>query len=63
MPSRVERALVVSIDQLARNEPSPELACRIQAWKDGYPWLERAFKEIGPGARAAGPADRVRLLA
>jgi len=51
----------VSIDQLARNEPSPELACRIQAWKDGYPWLERAFKEIGPGARAASDRWRVRV--
>ncbi len=51
----------MSIDQLARDEPSPELAARIQAWKDGYPWLERAFKEIGPGARAASDRWRVRV--
>jgi hypothetical protein len=51
----------VSIDQLARDEPSPELACRIQAWKDGYPWLEQAFKEIGPHARAASDSWRVRI--
>jgi len=51
----------VSIDQLARDEPSSELAARIQAWKDGYTWLERAFKEIGPGARAASDNWRVRI--
>jgi len=51
----------VSIDQLARDEPPPELACRIQAWKDGYPWLERAFKEIGPRARAVSDNWRVRI--
>ena len=51
----------MSIDQLARSEPSPELACRIRAWKDGYPWLERAFKEIGPGARVASDSWRVRI--
>lgn len=51
----------MSIDQLARSEPSPELARRIRAWKDGYPWLERAFKEIGPGARVASDSWRVRI--
>ena len=51
----------MSIEQLARDEPSPELACRIQAWKDGYPWLERAFREIGPGALAASERWRVRV--
>jgi hypothetical protein len=51
----------VSIDQVPRDEVSPELACRIQAWKDGYPWLERAIKEIGPGARAASDSWRVRI--
>jgi hypothetical protein len=51
----------VSIDQLARDEVSPELVYRIQAWKDGYPWLDRAFQEIGPGARAASDSWRVRI--
>ena len=49
------------IDQLTRDEPSPELARRMQAWRDGYPWLERAFKEIGPSARAASNNWRVRI--
>jgi hypothetical protein len=51
----------VSIDQVARDESSPGLARRVQAWKDGYPWLEQAFKEIGPGARAASDSWRVRI--
>jgi len=33
----------------------------VQAWKDDYPWLHRAFKEIGPGARAASDGWRVRI--
>ena len=51
----------MSIDQLARDERPPELVCRIQAWKDGYPWLERAFKEIGLDARTASDRWRVRI--
>jgi len=51
----------VNIDQLARDEPPPELVCRRQAWKDDYPWLDRAFKEVGPGARAASDGWRVRI--
>ena len=51
----------MSIDQLARDEPPTELVCRTQAWKDGYPWLERAFKDIGPRARAASDSWRVRI--
>ena len=43
---------------MSRRRSSP---ADIQAWKDGYPWLERAFKEIGPGARAASDSWRVRI--
>jgi hypothetical protein len=51
----------VNIDQLAPDEPlSPKLVCGVQAWKD-YPWLHRAFKEIGPGAIAASDGWRVRI--
>jgi hypothetical protein len=54
--------VVVNIDQLAPDEAlSPELVCGTQAWKDDYPWLHRAFKEIGPGARAASDSWRVRI--
>lgn len=52
---------VVSIGQLARNEPLPDLVGRRQAWKDGYPWLHRAFEETGLGARAASDRWRVRI--
>jgi hypothetical protein len=51
----------VNVDQPARDEPPPELVCRRQAWKDGYPWLDRAFKAIGPGERAASEGWRVRI--
>jgi hypothetical protein len=51
----------VNVDQLARDESPPELVCRRQAWKDGYPWLDRAFKAIGPGERAASEGWRVRI--
>lgn len=30
-------------------------------WKDDYPWLQRAFREIGPGARAASDGWRARI--
>jgi len=33
----------------------------VQAWKDDYPWLQLAFKEIGPGATAASDGWRVRI--
>jgi hypothetical protein len=50
------------IVQLAPEEPlSPELIRDIQAWKDDYPWLQRAFKEIGPGARDVSERLRVRI--
>jgi hypothetical protein len=52
----------VNIDQLAPDEPlSPELVCGKPAWKDDYPWLHRAFKEIGPGAWAASDDWRARI--
>jgi len=52
----------VNFDQLARVEPPPELVCRRQAWKDAYPWLDRAFNEVGPArARAASDNWRVRI--
>ena len=52
----------MTIDHLAPDEPlSPELVCGTQAWRDDYPWLHRAFKEIGPGARAAADGWRVRI--
>jgi hypothetical protein len=51
----------VNIDQLALDEPPPEIVCRRQAWKDDYPWLDRAFNEAGPGARAASDSWRVRI--
>ena len=51
----------MNIDQLARDEPPPDLVGRRQAWKDDYPWLDRAFKEAGPGARAASDSWRVRI--
>src|SRR6476660_5974624 len=53
---------VVVIVQLAPEEPrSPEALCGRQAWKDDYPWLHRAVKEIGPGARGALDRWRVRI--
>lgn len=52
----------MSITQLALAEPpSPELVPGIQAWKDVYPWLHRAFEEIGPAALAASDGWRVRI--
>jgi hypothetical protein len=52
----------VNIDQLAPDEAlSPELVRGLQAWRDDYPWLHRAFKEIGPGARTASDGWRVRI--
>ncbi len=50
----------MSVGQLARNESLPELVGRRQAWKDGYPWLHRAFEEAGAGASAV--SDRWRVL-
>src|SRR6476646_727348 len=53
---------VVVIVQLAPEEPrSPEALCGLQAWKDDYPWLHRAVKEVGPGARGALDSWRVRI--
>jgi hypothetical protein len=60
-PATVERFIVVNIDQLARDEPPPELVCRRQAWKDDYPWLDLALKEAGRGALAASDGWRVRI--
>jgi hypothetical protein len=52
----------VNLDQLAPDgSVSPALVCGMQAWKDDYHWLHRAFKEIGPGARAAADGWRVRI--
>jgi hypothetical protein len=52
----------VNVVQLAPDEPlSPELVCGTREWKDDYPWLHLAFKEIGPGARAASDGWRVRI--
>jgi hypothetical protein len=52
----------VNIDQLARDEPPPQLVCRRQAWKNDYPWLDRAFKEAaGPRALAVSDGWRVRI--
>jgi hypothetical protein len=52
----------VNIDQLAPDKPSsPELVCRMQAWKENYPWLHQALEQIGPGARAASDRLRVRI--
>ena len=51
----------MNIDQLAPDEPPPELGWRRQAWKDDYPWLDRAFKEAGPGAQAASDGWQVRI--
>ena len=48
--------------QLAPNEPlSPKLVRDAQAWTDDYPWLRRALREIGPGARGASDGWRVRI--
>jgi hypothetical protein len=33
----------------------------VEGWKDDYPWLERAFEEIGPGAKAASEGWRARI--
>ena len=33
----------------------------MQAWKDDYPWLHQAVKEIGPGAGGASDGWRVRI--
>ena len=52
----------MTVDQLAPDERlSPDLLCRTPAWKDDYPWLQRAFEAIGPGARAASDGWRVRI--
>jgi hypothetical protein len=50
------------IDQVAPDEPlSRELAYGMEVWKADYPWLHRAFKEIGPGARAGSDDWRARI--
>jgi hypothetical protein len=52
----------VSVDQLAPEKPpSPELVRGTRAWKDDYPWLRRAFMEIGPGALAVSEGWRARI--
>jgi hypothetical protein len=52
----------VNIDQPAPEEPlSGTLVCGRQAWKGDYPWLHRAFTEIGPGAWAASDGWRTRI--
>ena len=33
----------------------------MQTWKDDYPWLQLAFEQIGPGAKAASDGWRVRI--
>lgn len=33
----------------------------MQAWKEDYPWLQLAFKHIGPGGRAASEGWRARI--
>jgi hypothetical protein len=35
--------------------------CGVQTWKEDYPWLQLAFRQIGPGARAASDGWRVRI--
>jgi hypothetical protein len=37
-----------------------ELAA-VQGWKGDYPWLQRAFDEIGPGAKTASEGWRARI--
>jgi hypothetical protein len=50
------------IVQLAPAEPpAAEHVSGMQAWKEDYPWLHRAFNEVGPGARGASDAWRVRI--
>jgi len=52
----------MTIDQLAPEKPrSRELARGTQAWRDDYPWLHRALREIGPGAQTASDSWRVRI--
>ena len=33
----------------------------MQAWKDDYPWLHQAIKQVGPGAQGASDGWRVRI--
>jgi len=33
----------------------------VQAWKEDYPWLQLAFRHIGPGGRAASEGWRARI--
>jgi hypothetical protein len=50
------------IAQLAPDKsPAPELIRHLQAWRDDYPWLQRAIEQIGPGARRASDGWRVRI--
>ena len=50
------------IVELAPDQPqAPEATCGTQAWTDGYPWLHRALKEIGPRARGASDGWRLRI--
>jgi hypothetical protein len=49
------------IVQLAPEPPSPDLLCARQAWKDTYPWLHEALRQIGPGARDASDGWRRRV--
>jgi hypothetical protein len=51
----------VNVDQLAEDEPSPELVRHMQAWRNKYPWLQLAFQECGRGARAVSDGWRVRI--
>jgi hypothetical protein len=48
--------------QVAPDEPlSAEVVNGVQAWKADYPWLQHALTQIGPGARRASDAWRVRI--
>lgn len=33
----------------------------MQGWKGDYPWLQRAFEQIGPGAKSASDGWRARI--
>jgi hypothetical protein len=50
------------IAELAPEEPrSAEHVSGPQAWREEYPWLHRAFTQVGPGASGASDAWRVRI--
>ena len=55
------KEFVVVTVQLAPKQPSAKHVSGGQAWREDYPWLHKALREVGPGAKGASDAWRVRI--